>query len=749
MSATPRLDAARRQFAGGDIAGARHAAELIVQAPVDTREAAGAQLVLVECSRRERNPRAAIAHAQAAIAATPDDALTHYALAIAQDESGDQAGAIANMRRALGLDPTMVKAQRYLGTLLLDVGDAPGATESLQRAVELDPNHADAWNNLGTALHSANRPVEAEQAYQRSLALKPDYPWAVCNLALLQRDQGRTDLAEATLRASIARQPPPAVVFGGVLTALADLLRSKSALDEAAELYLRAARQSPNASTSEMLNLGNVLVERGDHVQAGKAYGHALQQNPRYLRAALAQRLTLPMIYADTADLMRAREGFVHGLQALERDLDGIIAGSTPREITDGLIWSNFFLAYQGQNDKALQTRYAALAARALDRADPAWRAPIAAGAVTGRRIRIGFVSALLRHGTVGQYFARWLTDLDRDQFELCFYPLGGGLDDVTTAIGQRADRVRPFIGGDTIPSVIGRGIRAEQLDMLVYPELGMDQVTFALAGMRLAPRQYAAWGHPVTTGHRAIDAFFSCDVMEPPDGESHYTERLVRLPGIGTRFARPVLPPRPARAALGLPDGVTLVLCPQSLFKIHPDNDVLFARVLAANPEVRLVLFEGRHPAVTDQFMRRLAKCFAAHGLAIRERTLVLPQLSHEGFLAVNLSCDLMLDTMFWSGGQTSVDALDCGLPVVTLPGAMMRGRQSAGMLRLIGADELIARDVDDYVRIATRLCSDPEWRLALSARIRDASSRLFDDAAPIAALQAFYREEAARPVG
>ena len=156
MSNTPRLDAARRQFAAGDIAGARRAAELIVLSPADVREAAGAQLVLVECSRRERNPQAGMAHAKAAIGAAPDDALSHYALAILQDETGNQPAAIASMRRAVALDPGMVKAHRYLGTLLLDVGDAPAAIESLQRAVALDPNHADAWNNLGTALHSAS-----------------------------------------------------------------------------------------------------------------------------------------------------------------------------------------------------------------------------------------------------------------------------------------------------------------------------------------------------------------------------------------------------------------------------------------------------------------------------------------------------------------------------------------------------------------------------------------------------------------
>jgi CRISPR-associated protein Csy1 len=106
------------------------------------------------------------------------------------------------------------------------------------------------------------------------------------------------------------------------------------------------------------------------------------------------------------------------------------------------------------------------------------------------------------------------------------------------------------------------------------------------------------------------------------------------------------------------------------------------------------------------------------------------------------------MLDTMRWSGGQTSVDALDCGLPVVTLPGSMMRGRQSTGMLSLLGLYELIAADADDYARIATRLCQDVDWRAGLAKSIRERNGMLFDDSAPLDALEAFYREAVSVPV-
>jgi protein O-GlcNAc transferase len=610
--------------------------------------------------------------------------------------------------------------------------------QRLERAVALDPSRAEAWNDLGLALHLAGRLAEAEAAYQKALTLQVDYPRAECNLAVLQHDLGRLDLAEATLRAIIARRPVPA--FRPALTALADLLRARGALDEAAELYLRAARQAPAESADVMLDLGMVFAERDDLAQARKAFGHALRQDPHQLRAALAMHLTLPVVYIDADDVARARAEYSHGLEMLELNLAGTIAGSSGTQVADGLIWSNFYLAYQGENDWELQARYAGLAARALDSTDARWRAPVPAKPVTGRKIRIGFVSALLREHTVGRYFMRWITDLDRNRFDVWLYSLAAGVDAITASIAGRADHVRTFVGGEATPSTIAPLIRSDQLDILVYPELGMDQVTFALGAMRLAPRQYAAWGHPVTTGHATIDAFISCSAMEPDDARTHYTEHLALLPGIGTRFAKGELPARRGRDAYSLPRGPTLLLCPQSLFKIHPANDEIFARILAANPLSKLVLFAGRHPAITDRFMRRLERCLDEHGLPIRERTLVLPQMPHADYLAVNLECDAMLDTVRWSGGQTSVDAVRCALPMVTLPGALMRARQSAGMLELLGMQELIATDIDDYVRIATRLCSDSGWRAAAAARLRERSASLFDDANPIESLEAFF---------
>jgi CRISPR-associated protein Csy1 len=124
----------------------------------------------------------------------------------------------------------------------------------------------------------------------------------------------------------------------------------------------------------------------------------------------------------------------------------------------------------------------------------------------------------------------------------------------------------------------------------------------------------------------------------------------------------------------------------------------------------------------------------FDAHGVA-PQRLIVLPPQPHDDYLRINLACDAMLDTLDWSGGNTSLDALACGLPVVTLPGTYMRGRQSAAMLDIVGAQELVATSAGDYVAIATRVADDVAWRTRLRKTNGDAVPSLFDDQAPVRA--------------
>jgi len=648
------------------------------------------------------------------------------------ESRGDLAQAIVDLEGALALDPSQSRVWNELGLACADAGMNDRATAAFERAARADPGYARAWNNLGNALRTAGRIGDAVRAVERAVAADPRYALAWSNLGALKRDAGDDPGAEVALRRALEID----VNLRGAVMTLAGLLRERGDLDGAAQAFARAAQLDPRDANA-LLQRAGTLAEADELDGARAAYADAGARDPRMLRALFGQWLTLPMIPASAAAVAAARTAYANGLAEVERAAPARAATLTSDRLLDELRWTNFLLAYQGGDDRALQMRFAEMVARLLHARAPAWVQPRPARVRAGARVKVGFVSTFFRESTAGRYFEHWATDLPRDGFEVHVYHLLPGMNPLAERLAARADHFRhcPWWR----PSQLAPQIVADALDVLVYPELGMGAVPFALAGLRLAPLQCVAWGHPVTTGHATIDVYFSSAAMEPADGASHYAEKLVMLPGIGTRYPAPATPADASRERFGLPAGVPLLLCSQSLFKIHPDNDALFARVLAVVPDATLVHFEGRDRRLTARYAARLA---AAGISAARVR--VLPQCAHDDFLRVNSVCDVMLDTLHWSGGNTSLDALACGLPIVTLPGRFMRGRQSAGMLALMGIDELVARDTDDYVHIVASLAGDAPRRAALTQRIRAAHPRIFDDPAPVAALAQWLRDNA-----
>jgi CRISPR-associated protein Csy1 len=513
------------------------------------------------------------------------------------------------------------------------------------------------------------------------------------------------------------------------------LRRSEAAVDGAIDAFNAALRVDPR-DTAAWLQLAGTLAERDDTEAAKEAYARALALDPSLLRAVLGRHLTLPMVARDAAAMRESHAQFRQGLEAVASELPTRVIALSPERTLDELRWVNWLLPYHGEDARPLQERYAGIVGAAIQHRAPQWREPVARRDRADGRLRVGFLSGFFRDGTVGRYFQHWITDLPKDAFDVVVYHTTPGFDALAQRLASRADAFRrcPLWS----PAQLAPLVRADALDVLVYPELGLEPSTFALAALRLAPLQCAAWGHPVTTGHATIDVFLSSAEMEPPDAQAHYSERLVLLPGMGTRYAKSPTFADASRAAFGLPEDATLFLCPQTHYKIHPDNDALFARVLAANPDTRLVLFQGRHPKLTATYLARLQAALAVHDVD-RSRLIVLPTVGHDDYMRINMVCDAMLDTLHWSGGNTSLDALAAGLPIVTLPGPFMRGRQSLGMLRLMGLDELVARDEGDYLRIATRVAGDGEWRRGVRSRILEGASQVFDDPRPVIALREF----------
>jgi predicted O-linked N-acetylglucosamine transferase (SPINDLY family) len=195
------------------------------------------------------------------------------------------------------------------------------------------------------------------------------------------------------------------------------------------------------------------------------------------------------------------------------------------------------------------------------------------------------------------------------------------------------------------------------------------------------------------------------------------------------------------SRADFGLTDRDVVYLCCQAPFKYLPQHDYLLPAIAAAVPHSKFVFVRG------DSIKQRLSSAFAAQNLAIDDFCLFLPSQPRNDYLSLNLISDVYLDTIGFNGGNMTFDALACGLPVVTLPGELMRGRFSAAMLNRLGITETIAQNESHYIELAVNLGRDRDQRSQIQQKIQQMSHLLFGDQSTVTALEDFYQQLTHQP--
>jgi CRISPR-associated protein Csy1 len=90
------------------------------------------------------------------------------------------------------------------------------------------------------------------------------------------------------------------------------------------------------------------------------------------------------------------------------------------------------------------------------------------------------------------------------------------------------------------------------------------------------------AWGHPTTSGSTQMDWYLSVRGDGGFATRSRITWSASRCcPGSNALLKGRPFQGEARRAEFGLPADRNLYLAPQSLFKLHPDNDALIAGVL------------------------------------------------------------------------------------------------------------------------------------------------------------------------
>ncbi len=476
-------------------------------------------------------------------------------------------------------------------------------------------------------------------------------------------------------------------------------------------------------SLQELILAGLNHAQAGRLAEAEQCYRQVLSVDPNPTTRILLASL-LPPVYLSMDELNQWRQKLTNNLQMLVKQglrLDVMGQYAVPE----------FFVTYQGMNDRELQQ----LRARLYD-APREIMLKRSATPSKKPRIRVGFMSAHLRDHTIGRLNHGNIAQLNRDEFDVTVFVMGTPKGELTDHIRDNADA---YIELPNDLRQARRLMAGQKLDVLYYCDIGMEPTSYTFALTRMAPVQCVTWGHPETSGIDAIDYFISSEALETAESDASYTEKLVRLKHLNVYFYRPPAPKGPvARTRFGLSDDSTLYGCPQSLYKFHPEFDVILAGILRKDPRGVLVLLKGNHQDWDNRLMRRFQQTMPD----LVNRVRWIGRQDRAGFLALNSILDVSLDPVHFGGGNTSYEALAMGTPIVTMPSQFLRGRLTYAMYVQMGVIDCVAKSPQQYIDIATRLGTDKSFRKTVSEKIRDNSAKIFENPAGVRDLEAFFKK-------
>lgn len=331
----------------------------------------------------------------------------------------------------------------------------------------------------------------------------------------------------------------------------------------------------------------------------------------------------------------------------------------------------------------------------------------------------VGFVTNRSGSSSAGRIFGSWIDAALEAGLAVHVFALGPA-DAADAALAKKAIFARHTDEHSRHWKVVASNILAARCDLLIYPECQGSALQQILAGIKLSRLQAAGFGNPVTSGLLSMDYFLSPAEAESETASEHYRELLVRL-----RDTWSNLEPAPTasvwtRTLVGATETEILLLVAQPMFKWSPSFRSALIKILVLEPSARLLFVQWPYAFSFRAFELMLRDEMSKAGLFYAERVKVCGYLDHSDYLGLLSVADVALDTFGFSGGVSCADAVAMGVPVVTLQGTFLRGRQASALVTRLADHNDVTASVEEFI-----------YRAIYVARLRRAGAVIKSDVA------------------
>ena len=591
-------------------------------------------------------------------------------------------------------NPKSFVLYNLFGAVLSNQKNFDKAVINYKKSIEINPDYAEGHNNLGSALYKLGKFNEAIDSYQRAIKINPEYAEAYNNLGNVY------DINEK--------------------------------VDEAILNYKKAIKINANF-VEAYSNLGHLLKEIGKVDEARNCENKLLSLKPNDIGYRINITLSIIPVVSSVEEINFYRNEYQKGLELLKKY-------QYLTEKPGDTITANFFhLGYHARENLELMKNTSDLFRQIIPNIN--YVSKNINKQKKQQKIKLGFISEFLTKHTVGKLFGGLIKNIDKKKFDIIIFHtyrtkkslIKNEIDSHSNKVINLSNRIKEQ----------HEQVEKENLDIIFYPEIGMSPITYFLAFARLAPVQIVSWGHPETTGINTIDYFLSSTLLEPNNAKRKYSERLICLSQFPLYYEPPQnLGPLKNRKDLKLPENIRLYGCLQSLFKFHPDFDLILAEILFQDPESCIVLIggEGKEKYWSEILKKRWSKSFSI----LNKKVLFTNTLSLLEFISLCKCVNVLLDPLHFGGGNSFLEAMLVGTPSITMPGTHLKTNITAAAYKQMKIlSPPIVQSSKEYINLAIELAQDDKKNLSLREESKTAANKyLYNNLKALKEFEQFLEE-------
>uniref|UniRef100_A0A915B7I1 protein O-GlcNAc transferase n=1 Tax=Parascaris univalens TaxID=6257 RepID=A0A915B7I1_PARUN len=654
----------------------------------------------------------------------PEFAAAHSNLASILQQQGKLQDAINHYKEAIRIAPTFADAYSNMGNTLKEMGDIGGALQCYTRAIQINPGFADAHSNLASIHKDSGNIPEAIQSYSTALKLKPDFPDAFCNLAhCLQIICDWTDY-ENRMRKLVAiveeqlekKRLPSVHPHHSMLYPLTHAARMAIAAKHAqlclekVQIFHRAPYSFPDRASvrkGHRLKIGYVSSDFGNHPtshlmqsipgmhnrESVEVYCYALSVNDgtnfrQKLMNESEHFVDLSLIPSNDKAADRIHDDGIHILINMNGYTKGArneIFAMRPAPIQ--VMW----LGYPGTSGAPFMDYIITDSVTSPLELAHAYSEKLA---YMPHTFFIGDHAQMLKHLTERVILKEKndTTPLDKDTITV--------VNSVNLEpLLSKAD-VKPFVRETEVAHGPDRDMIKTEVVLPVIEVPTTEPLKQMIGSGMIAGN---VEGVPVQNGLTTLNQTH----VKAATGEEVPHTILVT-----------------SRQQYGLPEDAIVFCNFNQLYKIDPSTLTMWCEILKLVPNS--VLWLLRFPFHGEANVVRFC---AERGIDAR-RVVFSNVAAKEEHVRRGQLADVCLDTPLCNGHTTGMDILWTGTPMITMPLETLASRVASSQLVALGVPELVAKDREDYIRIATRLGTDREYLSQIRAKVWKArtTSTLFD---------------------